>query len=139
MLKTIWNGLEGVKTYLICAATVAWGAFGYWDHLIDMPTALGFIFGGAGFGALRHGVGTGIVALGEQFAPMILDAISKVPPPAPIVALAPELAMVQKVVAAAVAAGHDPATIGTVAASAMPPTSPQPPSAPVPGAAAPAG
>lgn len=50
--------LNGYKTYAVAALTVVFGVSGFLTGHLDANTAIGFILGGSGLGALRHGIST---------------------------------------------------------------------------------
>ena len=115
--------LSGKKTYIVAGLTVLVAAYEFWTGKMTEPQAIEMALGGAGLGALRHGVSGTIAGVIEKMElPKLFDMIKTLPAPPPILAgAAPELLEVQKVVAAAVAAGHDPVTVATVASTALAP------------------
>lgn len=60
--------LNGAKTYLVALGTMAFAGLSYWHGTMDMNAAVQMALGGAGLGALRHGISTAAVAKAEAIA-----------------------------------------------------------------------
>ena len=50
------DAINGKKTYIVAAVTVLYALVGWWDGSLTDQAAMALLFGGAGLGALRHGV-----------------------------------------------------------------------------------
>lgn len=79
MFSKLVAALSGMKTYLVAAATVLYGAVEWWSGAMTQDQALAFIFSGSGLAALRHGVSGSVIAIAEQLLPAVLAALQKSP------------------------------------------------------------
>ena len=50
---------SGWKTYIVAGVTIVWALVSYWQGTMTFDAATALVLGGAGLGALRHGVSTG--------------------------------------------------------------------------------
>ena len=51
--------MNGYKTYIIAVVTIAFAGVSFWSGTMTVDAAVALALGGAGLGALRHGVATG--------------------------------------------------------------------------------
>lgn len=51
--------INGYKTYVVAAVTIAFALASYWGGTMTFDAATALALGGAGLGALRHGISTG--------------------------------------------------------------------------------
>jgi len=76
MLK-MWAAIGGYKTYFVAGATVLYAVAGLWGGTMSQDAAVAMIFGGAGLGALRHGVSSTMMQLAQKMLPLVLDALKQ--------------------------------------------------------------
>lgn len=50
--------INGYKTYIVAIVTIIYAGASWWNGSLDQTAAMAMIFGGAGLGALRHGIST---------------------------------------------------------------------------------
>lgn len=50
------SALNGWKTYIVAAVTIAYAGVSWWGGSLDQTGAMAMIFGALGVSALRHGV-----------------------------------------------------------------------------------
>lgn len=82
MLAQAWTWLNGKKTYIVAAVTVAYAAAEYWNGQISQQAAIGMILGAGGLGGLRHGLSS---TLARTLVGIAVEATKKT---APLLALA---------------------------------------------------
>jgi hypothetical protein len=58
-MNKAWSALEGKKTYLVAAATIAYAVVVYGWQMNDWKTAMDLILGALGMSAMRHGIAQG--------------------------------------------------------------------------------
>lgn len=51
--------INGSKTYIVAAVTIAFALAQLWQGAIDQNTAMEMVLGAMGLGALRHGISKG--------------------------------------------------------------------------------
>jgi hypothetical protein len=56
MIRKIFEGLRGYKTYFMSAMSIVFGLVGGYTGWVDRATAVEFIVAGLGLGALRNGL-----------------------------------------------------------------------------------
>ncbi len=78
--------LNGAKTYLVALGTVAFAGLSYWQHTMDLNTAIELALGAGGLGALRHGISTSTILIAERVAAQLVLAAeaAKVPAAKPV-------------------------------------------------------
>jgi hypothetical protein len=75
LAKQLWPTAltSGWRTYLVAGVAMAYGLAGWATGNMDVHTAIGFIFGGAGLGAFHHGLSTTGFNLLQQLITVILS------------------------------------------------------------------
>ena len=128
-MQTFWTFLTGKKSYLIAAATLAYGVANWYlaPRGVDAnQTLVAFVAGSGALATLRHGITTSLSPQMATFldglAQSILDRVSAAIPPAPpsvVAVAAPGLKDVHDTILAAIGSGTNPAAVTQIATAAV--------------------